>query len=266
MINIAYYKKLKKYADGRDLANYKRISRGDTDAGLYGLIPSADFISGDELASELGITQGTGQNSGTSWLKFSFNDKILIIPMKTIRYSISWNAIYNAGAVYGTGSDISDGEQWMLDNDTNYDPETDRIEQNAEVTVNGETYKVRLMRGAGDDPTDSFDDEDRGSLGSANEWNALMLPIHERAKTGNWNYSEYAPSSVDDWAIYFSDADLLTNNDFGNGAYSWCQETRDTDTSRRVLRGGRGVSELYASPSSSTSLNVGWRPVLELVE
>jgi len=230
------------------------------------LLSSADVISGDELTSELGITQGSSQYSDTSWIMFpdhlTPNGKQLLVPLKTIRHSISWDAIYNAGAVYGTGSDISDGEQWMLDNDDNYSS-GDRVEQDATVSINGRTYKVRLMRGAGDDPTDSFDDSDRGSLGADNEWNALMLPIHEKARTGNWNYTEYAPSSVDDWAIYFSDADLLTHNDFGNGSRVWCQETRDTDTFRRVVRGDSGVSNLDAGGSSSTSHNAGWRPVLE---
>ena len=270
MINIAYYKKLKKYAKGLYMSNplqdYENLSRGDiANAGFYGLIPSSDFISGDALASALGITQGNSQYSDTSWLKFSFDGKTLITPMKTIRHSVSWDAIYNAGAVYGTGEDISAGEQWMLDNDENYS-ESDRVEQNATVSINGKTYKVRLMRGAGDDPTDSYDDSDRGSLGPENEWNALMLPIHEKAKTGNWNYPDHVPASVDDWAIYFSDADLLTHEDFGNGSFSWCQETLDTETSSRVCRGRFGVSTLTSSPSSRTSPGRGWRPVLELVE
>ena len=233
------------------------------------LLSSADVISGDALASELGITQGTSQYSDTSWIMFpdhlTPNGKQLLVPLKTIRHSVSWDAIYNAGAVYGTGEDISTAEQWMLDNDDNYDSATDRVAQDAEVSINGRTYKVRLMRGAADDSTDSYADSDKGSLGPENEWNALMLPIHEKARTGDWNYPNYVPADVDDWAIYFSDADLLTHQDLGNGSYTWCQETLDTDTSSRVNRGRLGVSLLRASSSSITYSSLGWRPVLELV-
>ena len=196
-----------------DITNYETLSYGTMDAGFFGVIPAEDFITGDTLSAELGITQGSSQFSDTPWLKFAFNQKVLVVSMKTIRHSISWDAIYQAGAVYGTGSDISSGEQWMLDNDSNY---SSRVTQDATVSVNGRTYKARLFKGAGEDPTNSYDDPDRGSLGDANEWNALMLPIHEKARNADWNYSEYVPASVPDWAVYFSDGDLLTYNDFGN--------------------------------------------------
>jgi len=121
---------------------------------------------------------------------------------------------------------------------------------------------VRLMRGAADDPINSFSDSDRGSRGPENEWNALMLPIHERAVSSSWLYPEYAPTSVANWGINFSDGDLITHRDFGNGSYRWMQETRDDDVSRRVSRGYDGVSTLYAGDSASTYSTRGFGPAL----
>jgi hypothetical protein len=88
------------------------------------IISSSDFISGSELSSALGITEGTLQFSNTPWIRFPShltpNGKTLYTTLKTIRYGISWDALYQAGAVYGTGSTISDEEQYVLDNDTSY--------------------------------------------------------------------------------------------------------------------------------------------------
>ena len=143
---------------------------------------------------------------------------------------------------------------------------TDEVTQDAMVTIDGLQYRVRLMRGAGNDPVDSYADIDRGSLGDANEWNRLILPLHERASDGSWEYPNYAPTAVDDWTVGLTDENLITHSDFGNGSYSWCQETRnDIETYRRVVRGYSGTSNLVAVYSWGTGSNYGFRPVLELV-
>src|SRR5699024_1859065 len=104
----------------------KTLIAGDYDAGFYGFVQPHEFgtidgndspndvFSGDNLALAVGISQGISQFSNTPWLKFSWGRKILLTPLKAIRRSISWDHIYEAGAVYGTGSTISDGEQFML--------------------------------------------------------------------------------------------------------------------------------------------------------
>lgn len=317
-----------------DINNPDTLSYGDMDAGFFGVIPASDFITGDALCSELGITQGTSQFSNTPWLKFAFKGDILITPMKPIRYGISWNSIYNAGAVYGDGTvgfnppngrigtrlDIqasdnsinitpsnddgflrdgaeigsagdtivlagfgdNDGEH-VIDSitdtkiiitsastlvdyagtrDSRVWNKADEVVQDASTTINGINYTVRLMKGAAEDPTDSFTDGDRGSLGADNEWNALMLPIHEKAKLGNWNYSSYVPADVPDWGIGFSDGDLITHRKFGNGSRRWMQETRDDYVVTRVYRGRSGVSILLGYLSWSAGSRRGFAPAL----
>src|SRR5699024_7707720 len=166
----------------------KSLVAGDLDAGFYGFVQPHEFgkigeedeFSGSNLAKAIGISQGTVQFDKTPWLKFSWNRKILLVPMKAIRHSVSWDTIYKAGAVYGTGNTISEGEQFMLDNDPNYGSDA-RVKQDAQVTIDGLEYKVRLMKGAGSDPTDSYANSDRGSSGASNEWNGLILPLHHKA-------------------------------------------------------------------------------------
>ena len=245
-----------------DISNPNTLSYGNMDAGFFGIIPAEDFITGDALCAELGITQGSSQFSNTPWLKFAFKDKIIITPMKPIRYGISWDHIYEAGAVYGDG--LTAGESGAEHHNLTSSSGTDLTptKQDANVDVNGLNYKVRLMRGAADDPTNSFSDSDRGSRGPENEWNALMLPIHERAVSSSWRFPECAPTSVANWGINFSDGDLITHRNFGNGSYRWMQETRDDDVSQRVYRGNSGVSFLYAGGSANTHSSRGFGPAL----
>ena len=211
---------------------------GDTDAGFLGFVQSADFITGDALTSDLAITEGTSQNSDGAWIKYIWQGKICFTSLKTVRHSISWDAIHAAGAVYAA--------------------------QDTQVVISGLTYIVRLFRGAADDPTDSYADNDRGSIGIENEWNAIILPLHERAKTQDWEYPEYA-GDTEYWEVDLTDEDLRTHYDFGNGSRSWCQETNDVDGSERLYRGNHGASRLSASPSGYTGSLRGWRPVLELL-
>jgi len=227
-----------KYTDYRlidDFSNSpgpKILVGGDSDAGYFGRVPYTDLVSGDSLADMLGISSGTSQHSTTDWLKFYSNGKIIFTTMKPIRYSISWDDIDAANAVYGDET----------------------------VEINGLTYKVRLWRGAQNDPSHD-EDSDRDAIGS--EWNKLMLPIHEKAPS-NFSYS-YVDEPTEDWGINFTDADLLTDNS-GNGYYSWCRETRGSTTSYRVVRGGHsGVSRSFWYTSSYSTTARGWRPVLELV-
>ena len=320
----------------------KVLLAGDSSAGFYGFVQPSDFgdltdnpvesqdFSGVNLALALGLSEGTSQYSDVAWMKFSFGGKILFVPVKTLRYGTSWNAIYDVGAIYGDDSVgtlppngragleleiVSDGvigtdfteasaiiatsgdtltiagsasnngaynittvTNTKITLDATLTPEaagnnnlriwnpTDEVTQNAMVTVSGLQYRVRLMRGVASDPVDSYADINRGSFGDANEWNRLILPLHERASDGNWLFPDYAPTAVDDWTVGLTDENLITHSDFGSGSYSWCQEARnDIETYWRVFRGHDGVSGLSAAGSWRTPSVYGFRPVLELI-
>ena len=142
------------------------------------------------------------------------------------------------------------------------------VTQGKTVEIGDKTYKVYLIRGSGDNPTDSYSDADRGAAGANNMWNSLILPLHEHAKLGNWTYPAYAVDAsgtkiTADWGFGLTDADLRTHNSYGSGSYAWCQENLNTTAWRRVLRGYLGASYLDSDPSWYYNSHYCWRPVLE---
>jgi hypothetical protein len=81
----------------------KYLKAGTMDSGYFGIIcPDECFITGDDLCSMIDLTMGTAINNDTCWIKYAWKGKICYTPIKPIRRSISWNNIYNVGAVYGT--------------------------------------------------------------------------------------------------------------------------------------------------------------------
>jgi hypothetical protein len=300
-----------------------KLLAGSKNAGFLGFVPSAEFISGTALASALGISAGTSINADTPWIKYIWKGKVCFTPLKPIRYSITWDAIYAAGAVYATGDegtlppmgrmgtglsidatdnsintttqhflgdksegmDYADtvgevGDTLVLKGWSNADnnksvviesitntkivvsgatlkteagnrlsrlyKSTNAVTQNKTVTIGDLTYAARLFRGASNDPTNSYADADRDAIGPDNEWNAIILPLHEHAKLQNWNYSAYA-GVTEDWGVYLTDKDLVTHYNHGSGSYTWCQDVRDTTSWRRVSVGTYGASYLYSN-------------------
>lgn len=143
-----------------------------------------------------------------------------------------------------------------------------RVNQGKTIVIGDKTYRVSLMKGAGDNPTNFYADSDRGAAGPDNMWNKLILPLHEHAKLGNWNYPAYAVDEngnkiISEWNIGLTDENLRTHNSYGVGSYAWCQENLDTLSWRRVIRGGTGASNLNNSNSWHTYSGDSWRPVLK---
>lgn len=92
---------------------------GDMTAGFFGEVTATEFISYENLSSEVGISAGTLYNNAESaWLKTIHDGRVLFIAKKPIRGGISWNQIDVAGAVFGSTT----------------------------ITIKGSIYKVRLLR------------------------------------------------------------------------------------------------------------------------
>ncbi len=145
-----------------------------------------------------------------------------------------------------------------------------KVTQGKTVVIGDKNFRVYLMKGAGTNPTDSYADADRGAAGPDNMWNKLILPLHEHAKLGNWNYPAYAVDEAGvkitlDWGVGLTDENLRTHYDYGAGNYTWCQEVLDTAGWRRVVRGYYGASHLGYGNSWYTYLSFCWRPVLEVL-
>ena len=237
---------------------------GDLQAGFFGQVSQADFgITMTQVMSDLGISEGTAQFTDDGLLKFIHRGKIKYINRRPIRHSILWDTIQarlvaNGGNVYG----------------------------GVTMTFGGNSYKVRLMRGWGQVSananetgtpnyetgplyTISFDFGTRGNSGvnwptntsgwsanNPNEWNTLIFPIHTDSST------QTQTSDVPNWASY-SNSDLQVAS--GNGRGTWAQETRNTITSHRVLRGSFALAAVYNYFSGGTFSSFGLRLVFELI-
>jgi len=223
---------------------------GDMTAGFFGEVPTSELITGDDLATTIGLTAGTSQYSDESWLKFALDGNIIYVAKKPYRHTVSWENIYQAGAVYGTG-----------DNGL-YPSGVNRL-QNANISVDGFSLDVTLLKGANTDTTGSDDTGYDLAYTHTSEWNRLMYPIHSGIHT-NANNPSTPSVPYAQWATY-SDSDLLVHNSFGNGSYSWVQETPATST-QRLYRGYLGVTHVTRTTAADNRTPFGWRPCLRLAQ
>jgi hypothetical protein len=231
-----------------------------TDTGYYGETTYAQLITGDALATAIGLTAGTSQNSTAGWLKFWVGPTaacnrhqpgtgyVLFVAKKPLRYTVSWDHINNARPVDGSG---------------------------AQITIGSLNYKVRLLTGADADPsTYTYGTTCAQNPGEGSEWNDLLYRIHtdtpncatpaEGMPGGSETTRHGGPQVGADWAA-LTDADLITYYTQGSGSYCWCQEVDGVANTRRVLRGYNGVAYFYTSSADNAITVFGFRPCLELV-
>jgi hypothetical protein len=234
-----------------------------TDTGYYGTVTSAELISGDSLASTIGLSAGTSQNSTAGWLKFYVGESaacnrlgyayVLFVAKKNFRYDLSWNNIDAAKDVNGT---------------------------DAAITIGGDDFKVRLLTGGDADPTTNgtYSSGCANNLGENSEWNDLLYRVHTDVMTcsdttigtssGDEN-KHGGPQVGANWES-FSDSDLNVGG-YNPGTLSMCQEVYGLSGSgyegtSRVQRGYYGIAGWTANNAVNTGYLYGWRPCLELVQ
>lgn len=210
-----------------------RLVGGDSRTGYYGTLSSSELITGDALASLVGLTAGTSQYSNTDWLKYSLDGKTVFVSKKNIRNSVSWDHLNAVNVVNNSRT----------------------------ITIQGEQYRIGLLKGLGPDTSGYVRNTYDTPATYGSEWNRLMYPV-------SIDIPSYPKTSqtIDNWASFPQDdsADGL-NITAGNGRYSWTQETDPTNTTYRVGRGYNSVTNLRSGTSSDTYADVGWRVRLELV-
>lgn len=198
-----------------------------TDTGYYGEVSSAQFYTGTQVSTACAVTSGTLQNDTEGWLKFYWHGQVLFIAKKTFRYSLSWDQINTANAIYGVNLG-STGKKT--------------------ITHSGSStsYDVKLMKGAVKDPSPAN--------GDGRQWNELLYRVCAGTETGEIGAN---------WATFNPSTDLGINS--GNGSYTWCQEVYQPSATARVFRGYDSLSYFSNYTSSSAGAGLGWRPCLALV-
>ena len=216
---------------------FSAMLAGDSNYGFFGEVPTSEFITGNALASAIGLTAGTAQNSNEPWLKFALDGKALYVAKKPYRHTISWNSIDSVGAVFGTKT----------------------------VVINEKTYKVRLLKGGNQNPMPDW--LPPGTSVHNSEWNKLMIPIHISWSDGTLAGDQWIDPSTPDWNIRYTNSDLIVGQN--PNELTWCQEDIKYGSKvYAVLRGGNGVQGLaraVKTDKSGTDVIFVWRPCLEEV-
>ncbi|MEF2965683.1 hypothetical protein V3851_07560 [Paenibacillus sp. M1] len=125
------------------------------------------------------------------------------------------------------------------------------------ITIDGQQYLCRLMTGGSDYRNgNSY----AGGTPTNNEWDRFVT--REEAITGL-----PTPSSYDlDTTLNTTDQASSHNQTWNwMGMYSWAQETYTGNASYRASRGYYSARYWDFGTSSNRGVNVGWRPVLEVL-
>lgn len=211
------------------------ITTGDD--AYYGMVDGNELIGTDELISAINLSGGSVvDRDPVMWIKARLGNKLVFVPTRRLVGGINWRSIYAAGAVYGNDSAGS------------Y-PLPRPVLQNARVQIGDVIYRVRLLRGASNDPLNYTSNSGTSLMTyrENSEWDRIMV----RLKNGVWGS--------------MSDAELGVTTSL-SGYQTWCQET--STNGNKVLRGVEIVENLYVRPGDDTSalsMYRGWRPVLEAI-
>lgn len=117
---------------------------GNADCGYYGDVTQSDLITtaGIQAAINPGAAALSTLGTAFNWRKMAYKGKILYVPSRPVFFD-SWLNAYRAGIVYGN-FDVSK---------LPFPPSGTIFAQNRRVTIAGDEYVIRLMKGYSDDPT-----------------------------------------------------------------------------------------------------------------
>ncbi len=208
----------------------------EDDKGFFGEVPNSHLISPVNLPGQLGVTEGTAQNTGTPWLKFYLDGRILYVTKKTIRHSISYVHLRDKGLV--DGSKI--------------------------INIAGRRYKVGLLSGIDDDYGGTVIPGFNQPYTMRSEWTRLMYNVS--AEVNDARYHKQGQIG-DNWVSYPQDNSANgLNITAGNGATEWTRGLDSIDLTQAVNRGYYSVSHMSYTNSSLKRTYEGWRPMLELIK
>ena len=165
------------------------------------------------------------------WLHYIDNGVEKYVSMVNIKHSITYNQLLVANV----------------------------IDDSKTITIDGKTYKVRLLKGIRENTegitwSTGYDTE----ITHGSEWNRLIYPLlppfdssYPQDSQVVPDFANYAPVNIDAYP--------------GSTTYrSWCQENWNNSTNF-VHRGYSSLSNVGSNAPTYTNTAIGWRPCLELV-
>lgn len=206
------------------------LATGNMQQGYYGEVSAAEFISGSALAAAVGLSAGTLINDAINWIKLAYNGKTQFIPKRCIRNNVSWSQMNAAGVVLPSS--------------------------NKTVVIAGQTFLVRLMKGANEDPFTGTSGGSDVPQTWGSEFNTLMYNLI----TGLNPASETGPQLA---SYTYGD---LGMSPLGPGSCYICQELFPGGTNCLQRGNGSGLGATsYQVLITNGDAYRGWRPVLELM-
>ncbi|ANZ48998.1 putative virion structural protein [Erwinia phage Derbicus] len=110
------------------------LLQGNESYGYYGAVLAADFINSNTILSALkSLSSIPSTLVYPTWHKFTRNGNILFVPDQGFG-DVAWNALYTAGAVYGT-------------NDNGPEGTPQNVNQLCTFELNGDLFKIRVPKG-----------------------------------------------------------------------------------------------------------------------
>ena len=164
------------------------------------------------------------------WVCIEDQGRLLLISDRVLLMRISWDDLQTTGYVAG------------------------RV-----VTIDGRRYQCRLLTGGS--RFRSTDDGFAGGWPAANEWDRYVA-----AEAPMAGLPKPSPTDLDETLDHMdlhSEHNALWN---WFGAVSWTQEPYAQLETARCCRGYRSARYFYLNTHSHRHEDIGWRPVLELIE
>ena len=245
-------------AIGRRGPGEQTLAQGTNALGYFGPVPSADFISINELVTRTNLrSQATAIGIAQPmpvWHKFVRKGKILFIPERPVAYNVAWQHLYNLGMVYGREDS---GSNPLM---------STKVVQNAKVTIGADTYRVRLLKGATDQDYTAWSN---GLVEIYPEFDDLVYPLLHTVPDNQRLDNLFANGKMtgieffQSWSVMSAIIcqELMSA---GNCMYRMTSlSSGQYDYNTDLLGVLQYRSSVVTTSSSST---YGWLPVLELIE
>lgn len=220
----------------------KTLQYGDENLGYFGTLTFDEFMSHGDLRKQLNFFTGVAQNGAVSnqWVKAIYNKKVIFFPRIYIGGAYTWNAMYDAGLVYG------------VDGPGNFQGPNGPVNQQRIVSAKGSNFRVRLFNGDKTDPT---------SLSSTFNWGAGStqpgIDINLSEFGTMLNSLKVSPPLAwpgPKWGV-------LAGDSFFNGVNGLLKQTLANNNNNFMY----ASASVGVAATAKASGSYSWIPVLELI-
>lgn len=225
------------------------LKYGDYEIGFFGTIPGNEFIMTQQLITATGLKSRAGGEPAIAayaptWLKYARKGKIIYVPDAVlVNTDMSFEAVYSAGLIFG----VPGPGTWRPSG-------LAAVDQNKRITIGPDTFIVRVMKGYSDDPAAIAPAAADNQPAGVCEWGDFIYP----------QFRVMPPAQ--------RTPNVVIDNNIGIGTraviQAICQENAGVGNcvGRGTVYSASDRTHVMYRIGRTTATNMGWLPVLELVE